>query len=76
MIRQFTARQDALVHHFDEHVGKLQDYLAEREAHATAVNRFLLDNIAQTEEETIFALLWPLRWDIVLDSPTSQKDAI
>jgi len=75
LAHQFMARQDALAHHLDDYIGKLQDYLAEREAHATAVNRFLLDNIAQTEEETIFALLWPLRWDIVLDSTTSQKEA-
>jgi hypothetical protein len=50
----------------------LVSYLGEREAKAVALNRFLLDNIMQAEEEALFALLWPLRWDLVLPVDTPR----
>jgi len=72
MAQDFDAQQKAFVRHFDDALIRIQEAFTAREARAAAVNRFLLDSIAEAEEETIFALLWPLRWDIVLDSTASQ----
>lgn len=51
---------------------ELQQRLAEQERHAAAANRFFLDAISEAEAEAVFALLWPLRWDLVLDSGFSR----
>lgn len=57
-----------------QQIAQLRD-LDAQERQADATNRFLLESIAQAEEETMFALLWPLRWDFVLNPITSSPEA-
>jgi len=66
------SRQETMFRFFSD---QMRDYLEDRERHAAATNRFLLDSISQAEEEAIFALLWPLRWDLVITPTTSRKAA-
>ncbi len=54
----------------------LQRQLSAGETDAATAYRFLLDQVVQAEEEALFALLWPLRWDLVLEPDTCSEEAV
>lgn len=74
-VADLDARQDSLIRSISQQMNELRGYLDDTERRAAAVNQFLLDRFVEAEEDAIFALLWPLRWDMVLNSTAAQKEA-
>ena len=73
-LADFRSRQDVVLRFAGDQMNEIRNYLSGRERQAAEVDRFLLENIVQAEEEAIFALLWPLRWDLVLDATIPQEE--
>lgn len=59
-IRHLISQQHAINQHLVERLERL-------ERQWVVMNRFFLNAVTEAERETVFSLLWPLRWDLVVE---------